>query len=561
MLPNEEWASTQVELWWQELERSLSPSEIAALAPEAMRAGRSIGERLLRRAVDLAPENKSARNALIQFLVHAPRIVEAEEVAAEGARLDRHDVDSSLALARIQFGRGRFKQAAETMEALLRHEKENPQAWLEYARIARYSYELPPGTADQAFARAVDYAGEDFAVYQTAASYFLEQLNYAKAAQCFSLLAAAHPSALDELATCREYARSLTATGRASDAAGVIETALQRHRSVSPEKGTADWELAQRAEALLLHDAGRTDDEIAVLRSIRGAAGRTSADYARPEYLPSTPDRLGRLEEIVKGRDVVIFLQGPSFADFAALMNELVDVDFAAATLGTFPPVEEQLRRHLGRGTDLLTFTHPTTVRTWYAELQEFLTRPDHNLVLSTHYAVSSLQEQRSSAGEFVARHDQRLLFAYPAGGPPVPSRPLHFETCSTLSFMLPVIVLGRPKRVFLVGADGGAHPNFRRPYFYYDDIDAQGPVQDFLQRPDMLAYRNRPERLQEANRRLQIDAVHCDRFVLESFRFLEHVFGVPIPPVFNVCPHSAHQAFPRIDAVAAVAMLREGQA
>src|SRR5262249_31349403 len=53
-------------------------------------------------------------------------------------------------------------------------------------------------------------------------------------------------------------------------------------------------------------------------------------------------------------------------------------------------------------------------------------------------------------------------------------------------------------------GADGGAHPNFKRPYFYYDEIDAEGPEQDFLQRPDMLPFRNRPDLLEEANRRLQ---------------------------------------------------------
>src|SRR5262249_47636485 len=61
----------------------------------------------------------------------------------------------------------------------------------------------------------------------------------------------------------------------------------------------------------------------------------------------------------------------------------------------------------------------------------------------------------------------------------------------------------GRPRRIFLVGADGGAHPNFKRPYFYYDEIDAEGPEQDFLQRPDMLPFRNRPDLLEEANRRL----------------------------------------------------------
>jgi hypothetical protein len=181
--------------------------------------------------------------------------------------------------------------------------------------------------------------------------------------------------------------------------------------------------------------------------------------------------------------------------------------------------------------------------------------------LLTTHYALSNLQEQGSAPEHFVSQYDERLLFAHPAGGPPLPSCPLHFATCNSLSLLLPLAVIGRPKRIFLVGADGGAHPNFKRPYFFYDDIDTDGPEQDFLQRPDMLPYRNMPERLEESNRRLYVDAVNCDRLVLESFRFLEQIFDVPIPPIFTVCPHSAHRAFPRIDAAAAIAMLREHQA
>ena len=87
-----------------------------------------------------------------------------------------------------------------------------------------------------------------------------------------------------------------------------------------------------------------------------------------------------------------------------------------------------------------------------------------------------------------------------------------------------------------------------KRPYFYYDDIDTPGPEQDFLARPELLPFKNMPDRLTEANRRLQIDAVNCGRMLLSAFRFLEHVFDVPTPPIFTVCPHSAYRVFPRID-------------
>ena len=109
---------------------------------------------------------------------------------------------------------------------------------------------------------------------------------------------------------------------------------------------------------------------------------------------------------------------------------------------------------------------------------------------------------------------------------------------------------------MFLVGADGGAHPKFKRPYFFYDDIDTPGPEQDFLARPELLPFKNVPDRLTEANRRLQIDAVNCGRMLLSAFRFLEHVFDVPTPPIFTVCPHSAYRVFPRVHYDTAVSML-----
>jgi tetratricopeptide (TPR) repeat protein len=559
ILPNEDCAPKMTERHWQRLEQALTPPELAALATDALRLGRrGDRERLLRRALAVAPKDIAAREALVTLLDEGSRREESEQVAAEGVRLDPHGVQLRFALARVQFGRGRFKQAAETMSALLADEPNNPSAWFEYGQIARYSYDLPPGTADTAFARAAQNAGADPRILEMVAQYHLEQLNFAEAAKYFERIIETHPQARDKPETSRDYARCLKACGQEGKAADEIKIGLERCRVLAAGASGEAWELVKREEALLLREAGRIEGELAALDSIRQSCPSGGPDFGRPEYLPATADRLARLRDVINSRDLVIFLQGPSLADFASSMNEIAGVDFATATLGSFPPVERELRLYLGRGADLLIFTHPATVRSWYPELQEFLTRPSSNLVVTTHYAISNLQERGIVAEEFVERYNERLLFAHPAGGPPVPSRPLHFETGNTLSFLLPLVVIGRPKRIFLIGADGGAHPNFKRPYFFYDDIDADGPEQEFLRRPDMLPYRNMPERLQETNRRLRLDAVHCDRLVLESFRFLEHVFDVPIPPIFTVCPHSTHRAFPRIDAAAAIAMLRE---
>jgi hypothetical protein len=44
-------------------------------------------------------------------------------------------------------------------------------------------------------------------------------------------------------------------------------------------------------------------------------------------------------------------------------MNKIADVDFATATLGSFPPVEQQLTKGIRRKLDLLFISHPAMVQ------------------------------------------------------------------------------------------------------------------------------------------------------------------------------------------------------
>jgi hypothetical protein len=197
-------------------------------------------------------------------------------------------------------------------------------------------------------------------------------------------------------------------------------------------------------------------------------------------------------------------------------------------------------------------------VRSWFPELQRFLSRPSPNSLLTVRYALSGLGELGTAAAEFVARYDERLLFAQHAGGPPLPSRPLHFQHSNSLGLLLPLLVLSRPRRIFLVGADGGGHPRMKRPYFFYEDVDKESGQQDFLERPDLLSYQGNPERLEETNRRLRVEAISSDETLRRTLLFIEGIFDVPIPPIYNVCPHSSHVAYPRIDVETAMAMLRD---
>jgi len=268
---------------------------------------------------------------------------------------------------------------------------------------------------------------------------------------------------------------------------------------------------------------------------------------------------LEKFEKLIGSRDMLVLLQGPSFADFAPRLPELANADFAIATLGTFPPVEQVVAQALGRRADVLMITNVWSVQSWYKELVEFLERPQPTLFLAARYALSNLGEFGTNESEFAARHDDRLLIAEGSGGPPLPSRPLHFETSNSFSLLMPLLAMARPRRIFIAGADGGGHPQYtKKHYFFHDDVDSEDPEKKAVDKPGMLTFKGMPDRLAEANRRTRNETLHCDNNILLALRFMNALFDLPIPPIFNVCPHSGYQAFPKIDVGTAISMMRE---
>ena len=529
----------------------------AQTAPEMVnvQALRVRAENLLREAAAAEPHLPAPRLALAEFLLESLRYVEAETVAAAAVQCCPTSAELRLVLARIQLQLLRFEAAAKTIEALLAVAPENGWAWFEYGKILWNSFDR----ADSVFERAGDLSGNDRALLAGVAQQFLYDLDYEKAAKYYERLLNLDPNMWDNFVICRHYASCLKEIARTREAVDIISAALKSCRLAAKRAQGEGLELIKREEALLLSQAGRLDESFSALQSIRDVAA-PAPRYNRAEYLPRTPERLQRLAEIVDSRDVFVLLQGPSFATFAARLHEFADFEFAIATLNSFPPIEQELRR-INRHADILLFTQPGSIRAWHPELMKFLARSPPNLVVANHYALSGLSEFGLSAREFVARHDKRLLLVH-SDGPPLPSRPLHFENGPSVSWLIPLLLFARPRRIFLFGADGGSNPSFsKRPYFYYDDYDAAAEPQGFLNRPGMVSFKGLPRKLDEYNRRQHVNAINGDRAIDFAFRSLEAHFEIQIPPIFNVCPHSAHRIFPRIDIDDALAKLAEGRA
>ena len=206
-------------------------------------------------------------------------------------------------------------------------------------------------------------------------------------------------------------------------------------------------------------------------------------------------------------------------------LDEFAGFEFAIATLNSFPPIEQELRR-INRYADILLFTQPGSICSWHSELMEFLARSSPNLVVANRYALSGLSEFGVSEREFVARHDKRLLLVH-SDGSPLPSTPLHFENGPSVSLLMPLLLFARPRRIFLFGADGGSNPSFsKRPYLYHDDYDADVEPQEFLNRPGIVSFKELPHKLDEHNRRQHINAINADRVIEFAFRSLQANFG-----------------------------------
>jgi tetratricopeptide (TPR) repeat protein len=516
-------------------------------------------EGLLRRAVAADPNLSAPRLALAALLLERLRYVEALGVAAEGVRCFPSGLELRLVLARIQFQLRRHADAAKTIEALLAVAPEHAWAWYELGKIARNSYERL-GLADTAFRRAARLAEKDAGLLAAVAQHFVYDLNFATAAECYERLLQVEPAMRTNFLVCRQHAICLNACGRTAEAADMIAAGLESCRALTVASNDDVWQVLKREESLLLWEARRFQEADAALRSIREASAGTPPCYDRSEYLPDTQGRLQRLSEIVGSRDVLVMAQGPSFAQFAQRMQEFADFDFAIATLNSFPPIEHELSKGLGRTADLLLLTHPGSIQSWHGEFEAFVDRPSQNLVATTRYALSALQEFGINEDEFVARHDDRFLLVVADGGPPLPTRPSHFESGSTLSLLIPLLLFARPRRIFLFGADGGGNPDHcKRPYFFYDDYDSVAPPHPFLRRRDMVSFAGQPEQLREAHRRFYINAVNADRIMAAALRTLDIVFGISAPPIFNVCPHSSHELFPRIDIDTALQELAAG--
>jgi hypothetical protein len=263
------------------------------------------------------------------------------------------------------------------------------------------------------------------------------------------------------------------------------------------------------------------------------------ANLSNPKYPDDCAASIKRLQERVAGRDVYLFGFGPSLSEVVARKFDLVPLDFASMTLSSFPLIDDDLLRPIGRRIEFVCLTHWSMVSSLAAEIREWMLAVPSSILIVP--LVLREYAMRSGGPEFlVGRSDHLFWFdAFNDHLLPSPGDPLHFPPINTVICALAVAVLARSRRIFLFGFDG------------------QMKGKD-LEQAESLYYRD-GHKAYFAPRRTEIEVRRMNMLWLwwDSMRFnetapvvLRHtalLFDLPLPPIYNVCIDSALNSFPRI--------------
>lgn len=327
----------------------------------------------------------------------------------------------------------------------------------------------------------------------------------------------------------------LRLAGRHGEAVKEWDAALETCRILSQWSDQAVRFVGQ--ELRLYWALGRRDEGLALFEALRGGRSPEKYFYDPCNYLADTPRRLRQLKEVIRGRDVFILMHGPSVEDLGARIADLAGRDVCFMTAQGFTLFESSMLAKIGREVEIATVTNPMTMSKHYDQVQEFLARPTRNMLLTSRYCLNQCEQEEENGRRTEGAFDRKLLYFPPPATvlPPSRTSPLSFPLCNTLSCMLPFLVLGEAKRVFLFGCDGTSRESVDGHYRY-----GTGHA-DYRYEP-----KNEEEKRMLAQN-LLVDTLSFDEAADISLEGASALFDLPVPPIYNVSPQSHLNLFPKI--------------
>jgi Tfp pilus assembly protein PilF len=336
-----------------------------------------------------------------------------------------------------------------------------------------------------------------------------------------------------------DASQNLARLGLAYMAAGETKSAMAALREAVDAGGglagigTSHPELRR---AIYLDLLGRREEAVRLVESINRAG--VSPDLPRARYPRDIDVQIRALENVVAGRDIVILGSGPSLEELQpalAALGARACERFCFFGFNNVPVPERMLYETIGRGIDLACMTSASVIELHAAWIAGFLDRnATPNLFLTLADALPAASAQAAMAAR---RSEKFFYFSSNADYPPIPEDPLHFPPINTLMCVLPLAVLGRPRRMFMFGCDGAAPLAIERGApVYFRQGSADYGAQPMPQSSPYSKWLVRDTFFFNAQISIVLDC-------------LSVLHRVQVPPIYICNPDSAYRPFPRISA------------
>ena len=263
--------------------------------------------------------------------------------------------------------------------------------------------------------------------------------------------------------------------------------------------------------------------------------------YSRDQkiYPNSIVEQLQRLQEITRGKDILIYGNAPSVE---AIVNDgsfLRGKDIVHMGLNNFSIVGDEIFKKWGLRTSLVCLSHSGVMFANAEAIGTLVQQPYPTMVLLNSSMLSYFLERMDR--QYISKLEERM-FNYRLDDDflPTPENPLNLPNINTLFCALCVAILGCPRRVFLLGCDQkatGDKPQ-KQGALYFRFHDERYKVQS----------RTKSIYRESTGKWLRWDAERINETALITLRMLSLMFNVEQPPIYNVSPDSALDVFPQID-------------
>ncbi|PPR77424.1 MAG: hypothetical protein CFH01_01542 [Alphaproteobacteria bacterium MarineAlpha2_Bin1] len=492
---------------------------------------------LYNKLLDFDKQNESALFHKAKVLTHLDKFDEAKNILEKQVKR-LPSVEAYSIIANIQQSTLKHDDAIKTLKLLIKERPEDPQYWLKLGINQSQSYKNfhdAKVSIEKSFALVKMSDQVDLKLVTEIADSFRLAGYFEEASKVYKFISnktqTIEPVYYIYWGLCLKY------SGKHKEYRQVLTTALKHCIEISKNANTIEIHTIQILAAWIYHILGnkRKAEELYSIISENISPEKLYLE-GPPSYLPSSYNRILKMREVVKGRDVAVMLYGPSIKEFKKNKENFNRFDLCYASLNKFNELESDVLPN-GKNIDILMTTNPSDLNNRWESYQSFLKSKNKNFLISSQYSLLGLNSEFGLMDSFIKEFDNKLLFINTNLFVPTIATPLHFLPGNTLSVLLPVICLAAPKRIFIFGADGGTSEleqdkDLNKELYFFGGVTGKSDCNDIKN---------------EANRRLKNDAKFFDDITKFQMMAISKLFGLSVPEVYNCCPHSSYESFTKI--------------